>query len=384
MKIKSIKSIGIKKTHDISVKDNHNFVLSNNIITHNSGKTWLMRSSADRLLRSNKLVFFPVDVKNELFSSAEPLQPKFHHLLLKGEKPEGFETITLRPTFFKSLPQYNELPKGNVWFSVKLSDITQGDFKLLVNYYGKGVTDNQRISFDLIWEELKKTPFTSWEQIDAIVDGMPHQSDMQCESLKRKFVPLKLSHFYEEEHCRDIIPAIEKGVVFGINFENFESFGRENNGMCQAFLAMMLRKVIMARRAKRLSKPIHILIDEVSRFIPLDQETATKLEVQQSVQLDARYGVNYWFAIQEWDMFPEDIINQCRYMMLPSNSPVPIIEKALKSSGLTRYVQRSYQDAVQIKQQMRRHEWLVIDRTLQTKEIIMPLAPLSCHAETTK
>lgn len=347
-----------------------------------AGKTWIFRSEIDRLLMSDKSCVYLTDFKDELKSSSEPLQQKFHHLLLKGEKPQGFETITLRPTFFKSLQEYNELAKGNIWYSVKLSDITQGDFKLLTGYYN--LHPNQQITMDIIWENLKKEKFTRWEQIDEIIDRMEDINDVSAMSMKRKFMPLKLSHFYEEEHCRDIIPAIENGVVFGINYENFEAFGRENTGLVQAFNAMMLRKIIMARRAKRISRQIHIFIDEFTRVVPIDKETATKIEVQQSVQLDARYGINYWFAVQDLNLFPEDILTQCRYILLPHNASVPTIQKILMHTALTRYVQRSYQDAVGVQQRMKKHDWLVVDRLLHSMEIISPLAPLSCHAETTK
>ena len=48
-KIKSIKQIGIKQTYDVKVYPNHNFFLSNGILSHNSGKSILAQQIAHYL-----------------------------------------------------------------------------------------------------------------------------------------------------------------------------------------------------------------------------------------------------------------------------------------------------------------------------------------------
>jgi hypothetical protein len=52
---------------DLEVEDNQNFILSNNIITHNSGKTFLIRSMIDRMRHVGWDVIYLSDVKNEFF-----------------------------------------------------------------------------------------------------------------------------------------------------------------------------------------------------------------------------------------------------------------------------------------------------------------------------
>lgn len=60
MKIKSIKSVGRKKVYDISVENEHNYILENGVITHNSGILYssdtviLITKSQDK--RNNEIV----------------------------------------------------------------------------------------------------------------------------------------------------------------------------------------------------------------------------------------------------------------------------------------------------------------------------------------
>ena len=50
IKIKSIRKVGIRKTFDLEVEDNHNFILRNNIISHNSETKNLIDGNSDLIL----------------------------------------------------------------------------------------------------------------------------------------------------------------------------------------------------------------------------------------------------------------------------------------------------------------------------------------------
>jgi len=55
----------VKEMYDLTVEDNANFELADGTITHNSGKTFFLRSIGDRLVQTDRDVIFLSDVKNE-------------------------------------------------------------------------------------------------------------------------------------------------------------------------------------------------------------------------------------------------------------------------------------------------------------------------------
>lgn len=103
-----------------------------------------------------------------------------------------------------------------------------------------------------------------------------------------------------------------------------------------------------------------------------------------SYDLDTRYYINYLAATQEWEKFPEALINQSRFLFVPYSAPTEAFKSAIRSAGLARNIQMLNNTAIYTKKNMRKHEWFFIDRNTQQTEIISPIAPLSEHAETTK
>ena len=58
MKIKSIKSIGVKKAHNLYVEKNNNFILGNNIVTHNTEQSFhSMRSMIEKYSDQARFIF---------------------------------------------------------------------------------------------------------------------------------------------------------------------------------------------------------------------------------------------------------------------------------------------------------------------------------------
>lgn len=343
-----------------------------------SGKTFLLRELADRFNKAGYAILFLPDVKDEFKSSRRPVQEQFRKLLLEGEEPRPLNVVTFRPTFFKAMD--SKLAKGNIWYSPHFANVTRADFMTLFN--AEGLTVNQQVMLEMLYEEIRKNVTDSrdfsLDDIDAIIDAIPDLTPASKMQMKFKFRPFKTSHFYEKENLKSVVTAIQSGICPAINMEGFDNFGKGNFSYPEVVFSIVLRAAINARRSKKIP-PLWVIVDEASRFIPKDQNPSCKRVVMESVDLDTRYEVNYAFAVQEISKMPEEIVKQCRYMFIPYSADVGTIKECLTISGMIRFTQTGVNEALRLKQSLKKYQWVVIDRTSGTKEIISPLAPLSEH-----
>lgn len=343
-----------------------------------TGKSFLLRAMSDRLYRMGHCIVYLTDVKDEMKSSNYPLQKKFHHLLAEGEKPAQTPILTFRPTFFKSLTRFNELPEDNEWYSPKISEMEKPDFMTL--FHADKLTQNQKIHLEEVYDELKKVECEDLEMIEEIIDKFDKINEKEKAAFLYKFKPMIKSDFFITEYHVDLVHMISNRLCIAFNMENFDSFGRSNS-LPQAFVSMTLRELIKARKAGLIPK-IMFMIDEAKRFVPSDAHPSTRLEVEESVDIDGRYDVSYVIAAQGFADIPDKVIKQCRYMFIPYNANLDVFKEAFKTAGLMKNIQTLNNQVVRIKQNMQRHEWLVIDRNSQGFSIIRPVAPLSHHMET--
>jgi hypothetical protein len=88
------------------------------------------------------------------------------------------------------------------------------------------------------------------------------------------------------------------------------------------------------------------------------------------------------FATQQLNKTPPQIMSQCKYVFLPHNADVSDISFVLKEFGFSK-IQTANNDASRLKQRMGRFEWLVFDKNRMRYDVLLPVAPLSWHQETT-
>jgi len=355
-----------------------------------SGKSYTLRSISDRLHIIKKDIIFLNDCKDEFKSGTSPSQSKFHSGLLPGEKPRGLKVVTLRPTFFKT--RFGVLPDKNFWYSIDMKSLSKTDFLTLFKV--EEMSSAQKTAMDIIYEELRKNlknsdddEFFSLEVIDRIIEDIEELSVKQKDSLKFKFRPLFSSHFFEKEHQRSIVSLIRKGYIPSINMEGYDSFGK---GGAFAFpevtLNIILREIIDAR-IEGVLRPLWIFLDESVRFIGNRKRNSFKDSIQESVGLHTAKNVNYVFASQTINDFPEDILKQCKYIFIPATADVPTIKDVLINTGIgILYTQSALNKAMKLKRMLQRVEysWIVLNRMDNTCELITPLATLSRHMETSK
>lgn len=351
-----------------------------------SGKSFAMRSMMDRLALLDYDILSLLDAKDEFRSSTKPVQSKFRHLLFPNEKPRATKVVTLRPTFFKTIGDY--LPEDNFWYSPDVSKMTKNDFMTLMNV-GQ-MTGPQKVIMEMIFEKMtmmfQSNPSLKFsvELIEDCIDDIEDINAQQALSMKFKFRPLKSSHFYDGEYERNIIALMQKGFIPSLNMENFDSFGEGSFAYPDVVLSMVLRLVIQAR-IKGLLRPVFVFFDECPRFIGRDKHTSIKNQVRESVMLHTAKRIYYVFATQDYNIMPEDIRSNTKYVFLPRSCNVEDIKNALNDTGMSRNIHSAKNDAIKLKKRMKKapYSWLVIDKMNSNMDIITFSAPLSNHMETT-
>ncbi len=350
--------------------------------TTRTGKTFSVRGITDRAIQGGFNVLFATDIKNEFYSSNQVVQEKFRKNLLKNEKPTRTNVMVFRPTFFKTVRGYQKLPKDNYWYTPDITDLNELDFMTLMKV--NTLTDPQKIAMKEIYEKVSK--FEGNLKIDDIytfIEELKDYDDRQKKSLRTKFLPLKYSGILDD--------SLKKGLPFeelynakipiSLNMQGFDALGRDGAGLPQVYVSIFLRKTITLRRDRKI-KPVFIVVDEASRFVPRDSEPSTKIEIMESVDIDSREGIFYFFLVQTPWKLPEEIINQCKYFFIPYNADIKSFKYLFKLSGIVTWASNQYQQkCARLKQQMNKFEWVVIDRNKNDYEIIKMLSPLSYHAE---
>ena len=370
---------------DLTVEDNHNFILSNYVLSLNSGKTFFMRAIGDRLYQTNRDVVYLSDVKNEWYSSRQPVQEEFRPGLLEGETPVGLPIVSLRPTFFKKVSK--SLPKHNFWYSVDISTLSKADFMTMMN--ADELTSTQRIAMDLIFDELKKELDKgrkfSLQLVEDIIMGMDEISTLQKNALKFKFRPLKESYFIDEKYERDIVALLQhpRRYVPAINMEYFDSFGKGSFRFPEVIMNITLRSVIEARMKQKVN-PLWIFLDESSRFIGNRVSGSFKQNILESVDLHTRYNVNYVFATQVIGDIPDNIMKQSKYIFIPATADVNTIKTVLTETGMVKNQQIAPNQAMKLKRMMQKTKfsWIILNRMDGSMELVKPLPPLSNHLQT--
>ncbi|MBU0925851.1 hypothetical protein KKG81_13265 [bacterium] len=350
-----------------------------------SGKTWLLRVFLDRLYKTGLFkLFIATDIKDEFKSSYRRLQNKFKHLLLKGEKPCGIPIVTIRPTFFSTLQgKFKFLKEDNIWYSPNINDMSKADFLTLMR--ADELTENQRISMNIIYDKiLERGGLRDVDEFDMIIDEIEDITPDQRRAMKYKFYLIKKDNFFNKKYNLDVVDMLAQNFVVANNLEGFEEYGTDGAPYPAVNVNILQNIVNKAQRTKMFGNNMRLfnIIDEASRFIPSDRNLCTVRTYSESVDIDARYGIYYLFATQTYDKLPEGIIKQCRYVFLPYSADLETIRRVLRDTGILEVSAYQANRMISIKKQMKKHEWIVVDRNKREFSIVKPLAPLSHHMET--
>jgi len=122
--IKSIHKTAPAHTFDLEVADNHNFILANNVLVHNSGKGELMRNAADVIAETGKVMGYNLRTRYlDGETTVQQLRGGKEELVTKGNKTWVDKKGTLETYAFLAWSE------GNSLISPKSS---YGDFKNVI------------------------------------------------------------------------------------------------------------------------------------------------------------------------------------------------------------------------------------------------------------
>jgi hypothetical protein len=359
-----------------------------------AGKTFLLRGMIDRLKQCpvewvdkekkkrmdiGYSICYLSDIKDELKSSKDPVQPKFRNKLLAGETPIGLKVISCRPTFFREF--MSELPSDNLWMSINIAELQKRDFMTLLK--GEQMTEAQQTMLEVLYDNLKKKPEFKLTDIPEMIDQLSGDfKPSQLQALKNKFKPILNNQFGDPRYVRDVKKALLKDYVLSINFEGQDFYSNAGVNYPPVFLGIVLRNIIYLRRQAEI-KPLFLFLDEAARFVPESWNPSCKHDILESIDIDRRYFCSWIVATQSLHDMPEKLIMQSRYMFIPYNADTTIIKEAISAMGLALrgFVQNIPSQAQKIRQSMRKHQWVLMDRVKMRYDIITVLAPLSNHME---
>jgi hypothetical protein len=360
-----------------------------------SGKTFLKRGFQDRLTKVKYSVLDLTDVKNECWSSNHPVQQKFRKNLLAGEEPCGAPWVILRPTFFRKVDEV--LPPYNYWYSPLLSEMEYIDFTTILGLDDKQASQNQKDAAQAIYNEMRKDPlkYKSFNDFEKLIDANKDLTDKQKTTFKLRIKNLFESEFFTtgKDVVHDALEWTSQGVNVGLNLEGYDLFAKTGSGYPQVLVSMTYRAYLKTRRSalnqgkssKYKMNRLFVFIDEANSFAPKLKEPSSKVELMDSVKRDRRYGVYIYFMYQTWDDIPETVITQTEYCFLPFNVTLSDMAKAFEifNKGMRVDSQR-LNNLRKILKECKKHDWIVLRKSVPGHVIITPLSPMSKHLEMSK
>jgi len=255
-----------------------------------TGKSFTIRGMIDRMKKCGMSVCILSDVKNEYYSSKNPVQQKFRNKLIKGEIAEGIPMKVFRPTFFQYLEgNASRLPEGQEWCSIDLSLLQPRDFVTMMDFLG--LTKIQKDSMERALYEAKQAGFEIkvWDDFRTLIENSEFIQG-KAQILNRLY---KINFYNPFDANHRIKPSnyMADGYTTDLNLQYFNSL-EKNNGFLQVTIASWLRDIIDARKEKKIP-PVMFVVDECARIVPAVGDTVAKYEILESIDTDTAYDVNF-------------------------------------------------------------------------------------------
>lgn len=375
---------------DLSVPDNHNFILSNGVLSHNSGKSYLMRSIIDRLYASSQYfetkewmssgekinICILTDVKNEFGSSIESNEDVKYCSL--GERPTSLPVKSFKPVFLGR-------DKSCEPIQMSLQQLTFFDFLTLFDLMDG--SSAQKTIMQVFHMQIENGYIKTLEDLRMVLEDT-QMSPATKNYLESKIDILEKSGVIGDEYNVDFSEEMEKGYIPILNLEGFEKLGRTASGFPQAYVAIILRRIIQMKRIGRPKGKMWIFIDEIRRFCDKSKNSVSKTEILECIDVTAGYGINMVMAAQEIKGIPDELINQSKYLFVPFNVDRPIFQEILSRKGMYVYTRPEDSEDLNFElQSMRKRigsgnrQWMCIRSDTRDFIRFFPYSTLSKHKE---
>lgn len=351
------------------------------------GKSWLSERILSTCYKGENKVCVLTDIKNEFHVMKRPIQAKFAHNLAKDETPTGFPIRVYRPQFLIKNDGFT--PKDNIPAQISFQDCTYSD---LVMFLRLEKNENLRGLLDLVFDQIKDGEITDYREFEDAVMELKVPA-----SMKRTFISrmesLKIFEVLGNDHPFSFIKDINAGYIPILNMSGFEEMGRDFSSFPQAYIAVVLRSLIAAKRRKLFEGKLFVFVDELPRFCPEKGEPTSKKEILEVLDVGAGLGLCLIMSTQDVVDIPQQVLNQSRFTFIPGNASRPLIEGVMKNKGIWQSMRPTFINEMSNSfKRMRLFEWgMVDDRRIQEVHEYDPLesvtifrsySPLCMHKET--
>lgn len=353
-----------------------------------AGKTWLSQRILSTAFKGGNAVCILIDVKDEFSVMRKPLQPKFSRYLAKDESPTSLPIKIYRPQFL--IKNEGHCPPNNIPAQLSFDQCSYSD---LVTLLSVEKSDIAQMVLGMVYGDIFSGEVSTFDELKDSIMDVEKVTPSQKRMLIAKLELVKKFEVIGNDHPFDFAQDIVEGHIPILNMAGFEDLGRDFSSFPQAYVAVILRGLIRAKRRKIIDKKLYIFLDELARFCPAFGEPTSKKEIREAIDLTTGQGINMIMSTQDTSSIPEEVLNQSRYIFLPNNAVRPLIESVLKNKGIWRMMSPTFTNEVLNSfKAIPKWHWVMIDSVeikevdqynpLESAKIFRPYAPLARHKET--
>jgi len=357
-----------------------------------SGKTLLMRGIfLDRCYRSEVLPIVLTDLKPEFFSSSKPAQEKFHKKYLQDEHPEGLPLIVYYPKCFeKFIPEYENylnIIRGfdiePIPISISFDKLTLPDFITLI---GRDLSEAQKSAIEEVFKKKSMRLIKDIDELKKEINKLEVFDQKTKKILIMNIQNLIDYHILDEKYNFDIIKDINQNKICILSLGGYVSLGESRYfDYVSAIVAVFLREILAGKMMGKIhkTKKLVLLIDEASNFVPPEGDISSKREILKCLDLGRIYSISMVFSTQVLRRIHVSVFEQSNYIFLASNIDIDVATEVFKRTQLLPGVEVNQykKNVLEIFSNLRRYQWLVIDREMKRYNFVKPLTPLSHHLE---
>lgn len=260
----SIEPIGIWETFDLQVVKNHNFILDNGIVTHNSGSG---KSISKNLLleyysHTHKIIHLN-DINAEMWYAKKPSK-RISELMRINKEPKGLPNFVIF-----SLPPYREEAVGREMTKIdKIVQINPKDLKIPDWVALLELNNTQQLAFSRVYREMLENLRKDKREIKDVYNIVDAVSQSEMHSGTKNSIITRLDNlvgqnvFSRLNDNTDIKDIIEDG-----NNYSFDTSLIYDDSLNRGLTSYILRHVADFSRRGKTTKPICIAIEELRAIV---------------------------------------------------------------------------------------------------------------------
>jgi len=345
--------------------------------TAGSGKTYTTRGIIDRVKDIGFNVVVLTDVKNEYYTSK--YKNKSGTILDKYKEEYKSQDISVyRPLFFgKPFLKHEKLIQFN------LSELERIDLIQLVNLENETTSnENKRTMFEIVLKYIEdhKSEVTMDNLINYI-NSKPEFNNSTKRYLINRLENCRQNNvigtMYNQKN--NLFDDLKNNKTIIINLNNYENY----MSYSQIYVSVINR--MLAKFQENQSKPIIIVVDEASAFVPRDGVASSKQEIQLNYQRRRYLGIKNITISQEIKDIMETAIKSSQIIMIPSNPDMNELLELVEMFGKYqsyggRHTMYSRDWWRLLIQSLKKHEWIIYEKNAEQEiKVVKGIAPLSLH-----